>query len=513
MSAIALLLARMGHTVSGSDLKESVVARAARGRGRRRARRQPGRERAARRRRGRVLDRDPARGTSSCVAARRARDPGAAPLGRARRARRDPAHDRGRGLARQDHHVVDARADPAQRGLAAELRDRRRGQRGRHQRRVRRGRVARRRGRRERRHVPAARPRGRARHERRARPPRLLRRLRRARRRVRAVRRRGARAGRVLRRRRGRGAPRERPRPDVRTYGFDAGAHYRIVDVDARRGDVDRFTLVVDGERLGELVVPLGGEGRDQRGGRGRARARARRAVRRRSPRRCAASAASPAASSAGASATASRSSTTTRTSRARSRPRSRPRARARGGASIAVFQPHRYTRTASLWQRLRRRVRRRRRGRAHRRVPRGRDADPGRVGPAASCTRCSTRRPTLPVAYLPRPADLVDRPAPAGPPRRRRADARRRRPHDDARRVARRADGDDARARSRSTRSRATLAARLPGPGRARRAERVAHDVPLRRPARGASCAPSARTTSTRVAAAGRSAATSRCS
>ena len=98
---------------------------------------QPGRERARRRRRGRVLDRDPG---AERRAGRRAgaRHPGAAPLGRARRARRDPAHDRGGRLARQDHDVVDARAHAAQRGLAAELRDRRRGQRGRRQRGVRR---------------------------------------------------------------------------------------------------------------------------------------------------------------------------------------------------------------------------------------------------------------------------------------------------------------------------------------------------------------------------------------
>ena len=90
---------------------------------------------------------------------------------------------RGRGEPRQDDDVVDARARAARRGLAAELRDRRRGQRGRHQRRVRRRRVARRRGRRERRHVPRALDRGGDRHERRARPPRPLRRLRAARRR------------------------------------------------------------------------------------------------------------------------------------------------------------------------------------------------------------------------------------------------------------------------------------------------------------------------------------------
>ena len=45
-------------------------------------------------------------------------------------------------------------------------------------------------------------------------------------------------------------------RPGIRTYGFDPRAYYRIVDV-ALAGDVDRFTLTAGGERLGELVVPL----------------------------------------------------------------------------------------------------------------------------------------------------------------------------------------------------------------------------------------------------------------
>ena len=45
-------------------------------------------------------------------------------------------------------------------------------------------------------------------------------------------------------------------RPGVRTYGFDPNAYYRITDV-ALTGDVDRFTLTAGGEPLGELVVPL----------------------------------------------------------------------------------------------------------------------------------------------------------------------------------------------------------------------------------------------------------------
>jgi UDP-N-acetylmuramate--alanine ligase len=45
-------------------------------------------------------------------------------------------------------------------------------------------------------------------------------------------------------------------RPRIRTYGRDAGAHYRIVDATGD-DDSERFTLVAGGRRLGELVVPL----------------------------------------------------------------------------------------------------------------------------------------------------------------------------------------------------------------------------------------------------------------
>ena len=45
-------------------------------------------------------------------------------------------------------------------------------------------------------------------------------------------------------------------RPRVRTYGRAAGAHYRIVDA-ATGDDAERFTLLADGRALGELVVPL----------------------------------------------------------------------------------------------------------------------------------------------------------------------------------------------------------------------------------------------------------------
>ena len=46
-------------------------------------------------------------------------------------------------------------------------------------------------------------------------------------------------------------------RPAVRTYGFAPGAHYRIVDEQAGAYGC-RFTLEVDGEPRGELAVPLG---------------------------------------------------------------------------------------------------------------------------------------------------------------------------------------------------------------------------------------------------------------
>src|SRR5439155_8701849 len=45
-------------------------------------------------------------------------------------------------------------------------------------------------------------------------------------------------------------------RPRVRTYGRAAGADYRIIDA-RLADDAERFTIVADGTRLGELVVPL----------------------------------------------------------------------------------------------------------------------------------------------------------------------------------------------------------------------------------------------------------------
>ena len=45
-------------------------------------------------------------------------------------------------------------------------------------------------------------------------------------------------------------------RPRIRTYGRDAGAYYRIVDA-GTAPDTERFTLLAGGRPLGELVVPL----------------------------------------------------------------------------------------------------------------------------------------------------------------------------------------------------------------------------------------------------------------
>ena len=90
MSAIALLLARMGHTVSGSDIKDSAVLARLAAAGvdvhvGNRAENVP-----RRRRRGRVLDRDPAARTSSSSRRASAGIPVLHRVGRARRARGDP---------------------------------------------------------------------------------------------------------------------------------------------------------------------------------------------------------------------------------------------------------------------------------------------------------------------------------------------------------------------------------------------------------------------------------------
>ena len=74
----------------------------------------------------------------------------------------------------------------------------------------------------------------------------------------------------------------------------------------------------------------------------------------------------------------------------------------------VAVFQPHRYTRTAALWRDFADAF-----VDADARVltdvyAAGEQPQPGVSGPAGRCARCSTRTPSSAVAYLPRRADLV---------------------------------------------------------------------------------------------------------
>ena len=112
MSAIALVLARMGHTVSGSDIKSAAVLERLAAAGvevhvGNRAEHVPADADAV------VYSTAIPRRNVELVAARAARHPGTAPLDRARRAGRDPQDDRGRGIAREDHDCIDARADPA----------------------------------------------------------------------------------------------------------------------------------------------------------------------------------------------------------------------------------------------------------------------------------------------------------------------------------------------------------------------------------------------------------------
>ena len=224
MSAIATVLARMGHT--RQRLRPPRVARARAARPARRHHATSGT------RPSNLPDALDAVVISTAipatnpevVAARSPRRPGAPTRRRAARDRRDPHAP----IAVAGSHGKTTTSsmlalDPARRGLAPELPHRRRPERGRHERGVRRRRVARRRGRRERRHVPRARARSRDRHQRRARPPRPLRRLRRARRarssassdasraRVRALRRRRRRRPASRRRRPGAWSPSASP--------------------------------------------------------------------------------------------------------------------------------------------------------------------------------------------------------------------------------------------------------------------------------------------------------------
>ena len=325
MSAIATVLARMGHRVSGSDLRESRALE---------------RARAARRRH--VTSATPPRTCPPTLDAvvdlhrdrrratpRSSRRASAASRCCAAPTRCAPSSPRARTIAVAGSHGKTTTSSMLAlilraAGLAPELPHRRRRQRGRHQRGVRRRRVARGRGRRERRHVPRARARRRDRHQRRARPPRPLRRLRRAGRRVRDASSRRVPGVRVLCADddgRGRASRRGTPGAIV-TYGFADGADYRIDDYEGGRGGTPVHARRAAASRSGVVELPVPGPPqRGERGRRGRDRARARRALRRGHARARRASAAWPAASSSGASATASPSSTTTRTSRARSTP------------------------------------------------------------------------------------------------------------------------------------------------------------------------------------------------
>ena len=104
----------------------------------------------------------------------------------------------------------------------------------------------------------------------------------------------------------------------------------------------------------------------------------------------------------------------------------------------VCVFQPHRYSRTGVAVARLRRRLRRRRRARRHRHLRRRRGAAARRHRASWSSTPCSTPIPGTRLAYLPsrrRPGRL---PAPGAAPRRPVPHPRRRRPDVAARRAAR---------------------------------------------------------------------------
>ena len=185
MSAIALVLRAMGHTVSGSDLKDSPVAERLRSHGitvavGHRPENVAGAD---------AVTYSPAVPPENpeLVRGPGGRDPRRPPLRDARRHLRHPPLPRRGRDAREDDDGLHAVADPGGGGAAAVLRHRGRRQRDRHQRGVGHRGVARRRGRRELRDVPGHPPRpGRA-DQRRARPPRLLRHLRGAARRLRRL--------------------------------------------------------------------------------------------------------------------------------------------------------------------------------------------------------------------------------------------------------------------------------------------------------------------------------------
>ncbi len=173
MSAIAIVLAEMGHTVSGSDIREQPVLDRLRAGG---VDVRLGHDRAVVHGCDAVtassaVPRDEHRGGRGGDHRRRR----AAPGRDARLDLRDGPLGGRRRHARQDDDDVDVDADPRRGRLAAELRDRRRCRRCRHRGAVDRRGLVRRRGRRERRHPSGTAAVRNDPHQRRDRPPRPLR--------------------------------------------------------------------------------------------------------------------------------------------------------------------------------------------------------------------------------------------------------------------------------------------------------------------------------------------------
>ena len=272
------------------------------------------------------------------------------PPGRAagRDRRHPPMPGRGR-HPRQDDHLLDARPDAGRGGAATLVPHRSRRERDRHQRRLGRGRVAGARGRRELRHLRRARPGDRRAHQRRAGPPRPLRDVRGPDRRLRGLPGPGHRPG-----------PSSAPTTRWRPSSGDASgprAWASTADADLRH---DRARPRPQRAVAFDLAGPEGPLGRLARGRCPGCTTPA--TPRWRPPPPWApahpstrpwppwpASPACPGASSSGARPAGSPSSTTTPTCRARSGrrwPRPGP-----GGwrRVVAVFQPHRYTRTGDL--------------------------------------------------------------------------------------------------------------------------------------------------------------------
>ena len=115
MSAIALLLARMGHRVSGSDIKDSTVLDRLRAAGVDGAHRQPRREHVPDAADAVVYSTAVPLENPELVAARERSGIDACCTAPAcsRAIAATHRHDRGRRIAREDDDLVDARADPA----------------------------------------------------------------------------------------------------------------------------------------------------------------------------------------------------------------------------------------------------------------------------------------------------------------------------------------------------------------------------------------------------------------